>query len=137
MKDILPQYVDFSTGPGNFDTSTKTLSFVVENLAPNETRTFTVVGRIVGTDQLPVNQGIICVVNQATAAATDGAISQDNSQFCIEKKVLAPATTKGGFPVLSPSPITTVPSTGPSALSILLLTLSGIAGFVIRKKSII
>lgn len=132
VKDILPQYVEFATGPGNFDAKTKTLTFALDNLAPNETRTFVIVGKIVGINQLPANQAIVCVVNQATATA-NGNRSQDNSQFCIEKSV---ATPKGGFPVQTPPAITTTPSTGPESFVLFAMAPLAGAGWLLRKYSL-
>lgn len=136
VKDIFPQYIEFATGPGTFDSQTKTLTFIVDNLAPNETRTFGIVGRVVAVNQLPVNQEIVCVVNQAIATTNEGAISQDNSQFCIEKKATIPApAAKKGFPVFSPGNIITTPSTGPESLALLALIPIGITGWILRRYS--
>lgn len=134
VKDIFPQYVEWLSGPGNFDQKTKTLTFTMENLAPNETRVFLVIGKVVAINQFPNNQNLICVVNQAVATTVEGAISQDNSQFCIERKVTV--TTKGGFPVLPPVPVYTSPSTGPEALALFSLIPAGLAGFALRKFSL-
>src|SRR3989338_10205028 len=46
VKDIFPQYVSFGSGAGTFDINTNTLSFSLTNLAPNETRKYSIVGRI-------------------------------------------------------------------------------------------
>ena len=134
MKDIFPAHVEFGSGPGNFDTKTKTLTFSIDNLAPNETRIFAVVGKVVAINQIPANQSIICVVNQAIATTSEGAISQDNSQFCIERKVTA--TTKGGFPVLSPVPVYATPSTGPESMVLFSLIPAGLTGWLLRKHSL-
>lgn len=147
VKDIFPQFVNFNAGPGNFDANTKTLSFGVDNLNANETRTFTITGNVVNADQLPIDQGIVCVVNQATATA-DGSTSQDNSQLCIEKKFTptqAPQvqafvqpgvpTTKGGLKVFPAPSITTTPPTGPESLALFSLVPTGIVGWLLRKYS--
>lgn len=138
VKDIFPQYIEFAAGPGNFDPKTKTLTFVVENLAPKETRTLGIVGKVVSIDQLPANQDVVCIINQAVATTGDKANSQDNSQFCIEKKatISPPPTTKGGFPVLSPVPTTSSPKTGPESLALLALIPTGITGLMLRKYAI-
>ena len=61
-------------------------------------------------------------------------VSQDNSQFCIEKTAVASVvTTKGGFPVLSSVPTTSTPSTGPEALVLFGLIPTGITGLMLRK----
>jgi len=135
VQDVFPQYVTFSSGPGSFDSNTKTLSFEVDNLAGNETRTFTILGRIVDTSLIPINQGsVVCIVNQATATNIDNnsQTSQDNAQFCIEKTV---ASAKG-FPVYPATNITTTPSTGAESLALFALIPTGITGLFLRKKSI-
>jgi uncharacterized repeat protein (TIGR01451 family) len=137
VKDIFPQYINFSSGPGNFDKNTKILSFNIDNLSVNETRSFTIVGRIVDSSLIPINQGgVVCVVNQATADNSDdnSQLSQDNAQLCIEKSTPISAT-KGGFPVLSAVPATKTPSTGAEAFALFALIPSGIAGLFLRKYS--
>lgn len=134
VKDMFPQFVNFNTGTGTFDPNNKTLTFGVDNLAANEKRVFTLVGKVVDINQLPAAQSITCVVNQVSATANQGATSQDNSQFCIQKKPPTPQVTKGGFPVLSPVPITTTPSTGPETLILFsLIPTSAIGLFLIKK----
>lgn len=130
VRDVLPQFVNFNAGPGNFDPNNKTLTFGVDNLAPNETRVFTLVGKVVEISKLP--QNVVCVVNQVTAATKEEQISQDNSQFCIEKKV---PVTKGGFPVFPAPTITITPPTGPESLALFSLVPTGVLGWFLRKKS--
>lgn len=134
VKDIIPQFMNFSAGPGNFDQSTKTLTFGVENLNVNETRVFNVLGRIVDTNLLPNSQSIVCVVNQVNAVTNQGATAQDNAQFCIEKDLLiTPTTPKGGFPVFPPTEVGSAPTTGPEYF--LALIPAGILGLILRKYS--
>lgn len=145
VKDTLPQFVMFAAGPGNFDQATNTLTFTVNNLAANETRTFTVVGRIVSAPKLPADQSIVCVVNQSFAS-NNGQTSQDNAQFCIQKTLPTPTPTqvpgqpeqimtKGGLKVFAPQPVTTTPSTGPEALPLLAMIPTGVLGYFLRKKT--
>lgn len=136
-KDTYPLHVDFASGPGSFDSNTHTLTFVVNDLKKDESRTFSLVGRIVTADKLPVNQGIVCVVNQASAT-TNGKTAHDNSQFCIIKDVLAakiPTETKGGLKVFEKPQVKATPPTGPGMLALVGLIPSGIAGFVLRRKT--
>lgn len=144
VKDVFPQYVSFSSGAGTFDTNTNTLSFNLTDLAPSETRKFSILGRVFNTEQIPVAPGsVVCVVNQAIAIVNNAIVSQDNAQLCIEK-IVAPTTpvttvttTKGGFPILAPVQITSSPSTGPEAIGLFALIPTGIAGWFLRKKSTI
>ncbi|MDZ4227864.1 MAG: hypothetical protein U1E54_01320 [Candidatus Levybacteria bacterium] len=136
VRDIFPQYVSFSSGAGAFDSNTNTLSFSLTNLAPNETRKYTVIGRIINAEQIPIASGsVVCVVNQAIAMVDGNNISQDNAQFCIEK-TLTPATivtTKGGFPVFPPVLTTSAPATGPEAFALLALVPAGFSGWFMIK----
>jgi uncharacterized repeat protein (TIGR01451 family) len=140
VRDIFPQYVSFGAGAGTFDSNTNTLSFSLTDLAPNETRTYGIVGRIFNADQIPVAQGaVVCVVNQAIAMINGTSVSQDNSQFCIEKKISTTTTTttitKGGFPIVSPVSITSTPKTGAEAFALFALIPTGISGWLLRKHS--
>jgi uncharacterized repeat protein (TIGR01451 family) len=133
VQDIFPQYITFSSGPGSFDNNARTLTFEVDNLASNETRTFTILGRVVDASQISINQGsVICIVNQAIATNIDNnsQSSQDNAQFCIEK------STSTGFPTFPVTTIKTTPSTGAESLTLLGLIPTGIAGLFLRRKSI-
>lgn len=133
IKDIFPQYVNFSSGTGNFDANNKTLSFRIQDLKSNETKVFTIKGKVVNTDQISINQGsVICVVNQANASSDNNNFSQDNSQFCIEKTT----ATKGGFPVLTPTEVATTPSTGAESFVLFSLIPTGAAGWLLRKYSL-
>ena len=133
VKDIFPQYLNFETGPGSFDPNTKNLTFTANNLKPDETRTFKVNGRIVDSNQISISQGFVCVVNQATATnpKDTSQTSQDNSQFCIEKKVQG--AVKGGFPVLPVTPVYSTPATGSETLALISLIPTAIAGWLLRK----
>ena len=133
-KDVFPQFVSFSAGPGNFDSNSKTLTFELTNLAPNETRTFTVTGKV--SNDLPANQMVTCVVNQAMASSGNQT-SQDNAQFCVQKPVkeVTTTTTKGGLKVLTPTKPTSTPPTGPEMLVLagMIPTLAG--GLFLRRKA--
>ena len=134
VKDILPQFVNFVSGPGSFDSNSKTLTFELGDLKAGESRTFTVVGKTADQDKLPSSQGITCVVNQAISTANNGQESSDNSQFCIEKPVLG-ETTKGGLKVFPAQPIAKTPATGAEMLGLFGLIPSGVLGFFLRKKT--
>ncbi len=140
VKDVFPEFLNFGSGAGNFDANTKTLSFGVNNLKPSETRVFALVGKVVSAQQLPVDKGIICMANQATATTSDSGTSQDNSLFCVQKQALGTQTTlasntKSGFPVFPPQELTTTPATGPQTILLFSLLPAGIAGWLLRKYS--
>jgi uncharacterized repeat protein (TIGR01451 family) len=132
VKDIFPDYLTYSSGPGSYDSDTKTLTFQVNNLAINETRSYTITGKVVDGTLIPINQdSVVCVVNQATATDVDNSsrVSQDNAQFCIQKSNVA-TTTKVTFP------ITTTPKTGAESLALIALIPTGISGLMLRKHAI-
>lgn len=145
IKDVFPQYVIFTKGPGKFDPNTRTLAFEISNLLPNETRVFTITGRVVEANRLPMDLGIVCNVSSANAITADSGTSQDNTQFCIQNPslVLSASTgkggyqtvlPKGGFPVLPPPDITSSPATGPSWIVLFSLIPTLLAGLFLRKK---
>lgn len=131
-KDVLPGFVTFVSGPGNFDNNTKTLTFLTFNLNPNETRNFTFQAKVVDINQLPASEMITCVVNQAMITATDTSSTQDNSQFCIQKPQV---TTKGGLPVLPAPKVPVTPPTGPEMLGLIGLIPAGLSGWFLRRKT--
>lgn len=135
IQDVLPSFVKDVAGPGSFDANTRNLSFEELNLAPNETRERIITARVVSAEQIPLQAGSICVVNQAIALMNNQPVAQANSQFCIQKEVPqpAPTTTKGGLKVLAPPPVTTTPPTGPEALALFAMIPTGIAGNFLRK----
>lgn len=140
VKDIFPQFVDFASGVGNFDSNSKVLSFDVNDLNPNETRTFNIVAKIVPANALPVDRGIVCVVNQATAkdAADSGEPSRDTAQLCIQKELpvpTIPVETKGGIKVFPPQKVLQTPPTGPEMLPLFALIPTGLLGAFLRKKA--
>jgi hypothetical protein len=123
IKDVFPQFLSFTSGTGNFDTNTKTLTFTINNLGAGETRAYFVSGKIADANTLPVDQGIVCLVNQANGTDDNGTVNASSSQFCVQKTVLA-AT----YPVITPA-------TGPEMLPLLGLFPAGLAGLLLRKKS--
>jgi uncharacterized repeat protein (TIGR01451 family) len=133
VKDILPQFVSFVSGPGSFDANTNTLTFNIGNFPANEARTYTIQGKVASAGSFPFSEGTTCVVNQSIMNVSNGQSAKDNAQFCIQTKTTI--TTKAGLPVYPAPVITTTPSTGPEMLPFLALIPTGIAGFILRKKS--
>jgi uncharacterized repeat protein (TIGR01451 family) len=120
VKDTLPQFVDFMSGPGEFDKKTGVLTFTVNNLAGGESQTMEIKARTVHPAVLPESKNIVCPVNTVDAVAGDQK-DHDESQFCIEKKQIVPA----------------VPKAGPESVVLTLVGLGSslIAGLKLRKKS--
>jgi len=132
VQDIFPQYLTFTTGSGTFDTNSNTLTFTVNNLNAGKTQTFNLSGTVVNTNSLPVDQGVVCLVNQANGTDSNGDVNTSSSQFCVQNSVLGSTlpvvTTKGG--------IVTTPATGPEMLPLIGLIPGGLGGLILRKKAI-
>ena len=128
--DTFPQFVTYVSGPGSFDTNTKTLSFTVSNLEAGKAMTYTVVGKISDANLMPADQGTVCLINAVQGTDNNGAVSSSQSQFCVQKTVLG--TTPN---VLPGTVITSTPATGPEMLPLLALLPGGLGGLILRKKS--
>lgn len=128
LTDILPSYVIFVSGPGTYNTDSKTLTFKITNLNPGETRISYIETKVVDPASLPSGQGTVCVVNQASLILGSDE-SKDNSQFCIE------IPTKGGFQVLGAPNVKQTPATGPEMLPLFGLIPAGLSGLFLRRKA--
>lgn len=130
--DTFPQFLSFVSGPGTFNSANKTLTFTVTNLAAGQsTSPFIVTGKIADANSLPTDQGIICLLNQATGTDSNGLINSASSQFCVQKSVLG--STPQVFPVTN---VVSTPATGPEMLPLMALIPSGLGGLILRRKSI-
>ena len=129
VKDILPDFLSFVSGPGNFDTKegkNGTLTFTLYNLAGGESREYWVFGKVFASQDIP--KDLICKLqNRVQARTTGDRFNEDIAEYCVEKTA---GVTKGGLPV------TEVPKTGPEAILsfIGLSSLLG-AGVYLRKKA--
>lgn len=122
VSDKLPDFVDFTSGPGNFNKDTKTLTFEVSNLGSGVSQTYFITARVVHATVLPADKSIVCPVNSVEAVASSQK-DKDTSQFCIEKEA------KAGE----------VPAAGPAQwmLSIAGLTSTLFAGLYLRKRNLV
>ncbi|MCJ7740065.1 DUF11 domain-containing protein [Candidatus Microgenomates bacterium] len=113
VTDKIPQFIDYMSGPGNYDNSSRTLTFTVDNLYGGTTRTFDIKGRIVHEAVLPAEKSVVCPVNIADAD-TSSQKDHDESQFCIEKPPVVPSVPKAGPEhwILSLGGLTTALSVG-------------------------
>lgn len=122
VKDFLPDFVDFKEGPGSFDKSTRTLTIDAGDFDVDEKKEYFIRVKVVEQDELPEDQGVVCVVNKAEAF--DGGVSdEDTAQFCVEKEVLG---------------VTAVPSAGPEMGALLLsgqVAMLGLGVFLKRKSA--
>lgn len=122
VTDKLPQYVDFMSGPGSYDSKNKTLTWDVNSLAGGASQVFEIKARVVHPAVLPAEKSVVCPVNVADAK-TNGQSDRDESQFCIQKELVVPQ----------------VPSAGPEhwLLSLAGLSTAGLFGLFLRKKALI
>ena len=121
-KDFVPDYLTPIEGPGNFDSTTRTISWDAGAFAVDEQKTYYFKMQINSQTNLPADKGLFCLVNKAQAWSNT-TTDDDSSQFCIEKQVV---------------PGKTVPSAGPE-MGILLFSGEIIAlsiGLVLKKRSI-
>lgn len=138
VKDTLPGYVTFVSGPGSFDADSKVLTFEINNLGAGKSQTFTLEAKTADQENLPTDQNVTCVVNQAKATS-EKMESSDNSQFCIEKSTeetpKGGTTTKGGKKVFPAPKVVKTPDTGPEMLALVGLIPMGVGGLILRRKT--
>ncbi len=133
IKDTMPQYIRYASG-GSYDKKTKIVSFNIESLSANETKTVDLIGQIIGADSLPSDSSVSCTTNKATASVNNMTV-EDNAQLCIIKESVGGEETKGGTKVFPAPKTKTTPPTGPEVLALLPLIGSGIAGLILRRRS--
>ena len=119
VKDFVPTSIEPIDGPGNFDASTRTITFSAGDFAVNEEKSYILKMRVLNQDRLPTDKGLFCLVNKSQAS-NDNASDEDTAQFCVEKQV---------------SQTPEVPSAGPE-YGLILLSLEGLAlsaGLMLKK----
>ncbi len=119
--DHFPSFVDFTSGPGKYDSKTKNLTFDVLNLAGGTAQRFDVTGRIVSAVLFPTNKSVFCDINTVDATS-DSQKDSDSSQFCLVKEMVVPE----------------VPTAGPQhwILSFVGLSIVLTTGIYLRKKAL-
>ncbi|OGG27234.1 hypothetical protein A2960_00235 [Candidatus Gottesmanbacteria bacterium RIFCSPLOWO2_01_FULL_39_12b] len=106
VADTLPQYMDYMSltgATGNYNSTTRTLTWTVSNLTGGSSQLFQLRGRIVHPSLLPADRNVICPiagnpqpVNIVDSRASNGQTDHDESQFCIEKELVVPQVPKAG-----------------------------------------
>ncbi len=97
VTDQLPSYVEFVSGAGSYDASNRTVTITIGSIDAGERRTFEINVRVVSLANLPSNQTVTCVVNNAQVHVGESTDDSDTAQICIEKQVLgAPQLPKSG-----------------------------------------
>lgn len=131
VTDSLPQYLTYVSGDGSWDANARKITFDVNNLDASRAQQFVINTKVVDNNQLPQDQGTICVVNQVNAFEDSGFTASDSSQVCISRQVLGVNPTPQVFTTV---PVKTIPNTGPEMLPLLGLVPLGLTGFILRKK---
>lgn len=117
VEDVMPPHLTHVSGD---------LSNSV-TLKANEEKVLTIVAKVVGNENLPANQSVVCVTNVARAKDNSGATAEDSAQLCIEK---------GSKVVMQPKiPAKNIPDTGPEMLALAILPPLGAAGLYLRRKA--
>ncbi len=91
VTDTLPPYLNFEAGPGTYNASDKTLTFTEENMIAGESRTVTILTKVMAKSSLPASPSTFCVTNQVKVSST-GRNDSDTAQTCISTAVLGTTT---------------------------------------------
>lgn len=124
VTDTLPDYLEFVSGPGSYNSSNKQLSYTIINLNAGASDRQQVNARVVSASSLPADKNTLCepefhLTNFAKAKA-DSSEASDTAKFCIQKQVIG---------------VTAVPKTGASEIVLASLGMFGAFGYVILKKT--
>lgn len=119
VKDVLPAFLTFVSGPGTYNSDTRTLTFELKEVYAGETRSVDVMARVVSTDSFN-GKSFVCVNNYAEVKALNR-FDSDTAQVCLSNNVLG---------------VTTLPVAGFNDY-LLLLPFAGVglAGFALLKKN--
>lgn len=156
VKNVLPQYVDFSKGQGNYNKASRTLSFTIDELKSKENKVYFIEGKVVAENNLPDKQRLICVINQAEISEGNR-VSRDNARVCIANANAAEtapvaatptkaanrptptptkaAATKGGTKIYPPTEKKATPETGPEAFALIGLAPLGGLGLWLKRRA--
>lgn len=121
LKDTVPWYLEPIDGPGIYDINTRTITYSIGDISPDEEKIYYLKMQVLAQNQLPEEKGLMCITNRVQVSNVN-VYDDDTSQLCIEKQVTGVAKT---------------PSAGPEYGLILMgLNLLGIgAGFIIKRKT--
>lgn len=96
VKDTLPPYLEFVSGPGTYDAATRTLAFELENMTAGETRTVEIQAKIVDVTKFPSGKSLFCVTNVAEVRAEDR-FDSDSAQICLQNGEVVRNLPVAGF----------------------------------------
>ncbi len=118
VKDVLPGYLTFVSGPGTYDKNSNTLTFELKEVYAGETRTVEVMARVIDTSSFN-GKSFVCVTNYAEVKALNR-FDSDTAQICLQNNVLG---------------VTTLPVSGFNDLALLLpFAGAGLMGIALLKK---
>ena len=95
ITEILPPYVDFLSGPGEYKSDSRELSWSIGELEAGGEQLYDLQLKVWEAEKLPQG-GTICVANRVEAEA-EGQKDVDTSQFCLETRILAEEIPKAGI----------------------------------------
>lgn len=119
VTDTLPSYMEYLEG-GAFDATKNAIVIQAGDFAAGEEKTYTISIRSVAQTSLPLDKGLICLVNKVVAA-NDKVSDDDTAQFCVEKQVIKTET---------------VPSAGPESALILYSAAGLLGAFGLRLRTL-
>ncbi len=123
--DTQHEFLNFVSAPGNFNNSTKVLTYKIPSLTPGQQSTMSIAGRILDAQNLP-NQAVICAGNTVQVTVDKGSPTSAISAYCIQNTSIQPVpptatqapvqdqTTKGGLPIAQIIPPTATPTQKPA-----------------------
>lgn len=132
VTDTLPTFLNFVAGPGKYDPSTRQFTLRISKLDSGEEFKFTLTAQFATEANLPANQGVTCVVNEARASL-NGQTATDTAQVCVSKSVVIKSVPSPK--VFGTVPMKQTPPTGPEAALAAILPVTGLLGLYLRKKS--
>jgi uncharacterized repeat protein (TIGR01451 family) len=93
VNDVFPPYLTFISGPGTYNASNRTLTFLEHNLIAGETRTEKIAAKVVDASQIPSSMSPFCENNYAEARDdVVGRFDSDTAQICIQTTVSGTTT---------------------------------------------
>ncbi len=120
VRDILPAYLDFVSGPANsqWNKDTKELTFNVGDLQTGEAKEYELKTKVLTKKDLPSDKSIICVTNWVEGK-NDTHSESDSTGLCINN-------------------VSILPPTGPDPLNLSLVFALGASGlWLIRKNPLV
>lgn len=109
VKDTIPAYVEPMVGPGTYDAKTRTVTYTIAELKPNEENVQYMKMQIFPQNKLPANESVIKQLNNVEVRVNT-LQDTDSSQFFTEKQAIG---------------VNEVPKTGPE-LGLAFLAVQGL-----------